>query len=199
MHAGPRVPGISCPPALTAAVRPVHAPHTRGARAHHCVLDIPLCQHALEVIQNARVALATQSAEDEAPARPPLGPLDGPAPHFPHALVVVLFPREHPAIRVVPGMSSSSVCQGPVGTHDSSMSWQRVQWHRASGLVSTMPGAGYNACNRRAYKNHSRTARGSRQASSAYICCLSKAQPIFSVLGCQQRQALTRCPEASHG
>ena len=36
--------------------------------------------------------------------------------------------------------SSSSVYQGPVGTHDSSIGWQCVQWHRNGGLGSTMPG-----------------------------------------------------------
>ena len=173
MHAGPRVPGISCPSALTAAVQPVHAPHTQGTRAHHCVLDVPLCQHALEVLQNARIALATQRAKDEAPARRPLGSLNGPAPHFPHALVVVLLPREHPAVWVKPGTSRSSVCQGAVGTQDSSIGWsigwQCVQWHHAGGLVSTMPGAGYIACSQHACDNHSRTGHG---VLAGRFCCL---------------------------
>lgn len=123
MRAGPRVLGISPPCAPTAAVRPVQSPRTQGTGAHHCVLDAPLCQHALEVLQNAGVALATQGSEDEAPARRPLSSLDGPAPHFPHALVVVLLPREHPAIWVVPATGSSSVCQEAAGTHDSSTGW----------------------------------------------------------------------------
>ena len=125
---------MSSPPASTAAVRPMHLPCTQGTRAHHCVLQAPLGQHALEVLQNARVALPTESAKDEAPARRALGSLDGPPPHFPHALVVVLLPREHPAIGVIPGIGSSSVCHGAVGGCGGRSGWQCVHWHHADWL-----------------------------------------------------------------
>lgn len=81
---------------------------------------------------------------------------------------------------------------------------QWLQWHHASGLVSTTPGAGYTACNQHVSMHVNLTAGGRtffwQASSAACICCLFKAQPMPLV--CWLASSVRLWPDthgASHG